>query len=140
MINADTQKSSFTITNECACPGYMIVLECTVQSILGHQGGSTIWKADFFRGCDTDGEIVLLHSRFIIGSRVPNPRKICNNGSVEGQILNVDAENVTYTSRLIVRVNLEMFGQSISCEYDNGSISTGSIKLVQTQIQNGKLM
>ena len=52
-------------------------------------------------------------------------------------MLSVDPENETYISRLIIMVNSEMIGQSINCEYDNGSMistSNGAIKL----INNGK--
>ena len=115
------------------------MLECTVLSTFDHEGESTVWKGKFFRECSgTQSDIVLLHNRFTVGSGAPNST-ICNNGSVIGQILSVDPENATYTSRLIVVVNSGMIGQSISCEYDNGSVtSPGSIKLIQIQIQNGK--
>ena len=140
--DAQLQESNFTIINKIACPDHTLILECTVQSTPDHKGESTVWRGTFFRNCDhgtsDDNVIVLLHSRF----RATNSRTIiCNNGSVIGQSLSVDPENVTYTSQLIIIVNPEMIGKSISCEYDNGSmVSTGSIKLIpnQTQIQDGE--
>jgi hypothetical protein len=139
VVHADAQESSFTIIPECACPEHTkIVLECTVQSTPGHQRpGSTIWKGNFFRECvgTHDKNIVLLHSRLTAGPIT------CNNGSVIGQLLRVEPDNVTYTSQLTVIVNLETIGQSIRCEYDNGSVtSNGSIELINKtdQIQSGK--
>jgi hypothetical protein len=114
--HADAQESSFTITNDC--PGQTIVLECTVSATSQHISGSTVWTGSFF------GECVLLHSRFNIAFN-------CSNGFVIGQMLSVDPENIAYISRLIVKVNSDMIGQSIRCQYDNGSVtSNGSIELI----------
>ena len=145
--HADAQESSFTITSDCACSGQTIVLECTVSATSANAGGSTVWKGDFFRECDsTHNKIILLHNRFITAtaSGTSNSVIICNNGSIIGRMLSVDSENVTYTSQLMVIVGLEMIGQNISCEYDSSptmsSASSVDLKLVQTQIKNGKLM
>ena len=144
--HADAQESSFIITNDCACPGQTIVLECTVLATSENAGGSTVWNGDFFRGCDSaDTSVTLLHNRFTTVTASGASNSItCNNGSIIGQILSVDPENVTYISQLTVIVGLEMIGQNISCEYDSSSTmiraSSINLKLVQTQIQNGKLI
>ena len=123
-----------------------IVLECTVLVASENSAGSTVWKGDFFRECDgTDNSIVLLHNRFTTATASGASNSItCNSGSVIGQMLSVDAENVTYISQLTVIVGLQMIGQNISCEYDSSptmiSASSVDLKLVQTQIQNGKLI
>ena len=122
-----------------------IVLECTVSVASENAGGSTVWKGDFFRECDgADNSIVLLHSRFTTVTTYGASNSItCNSGSVIGQMLSVDPENVTYTSRLTVIVGLEMIGQNIICEYDSSptmiNASSINLKLVQTQTPNGKL-
>ena len=145
--HADAQESSFTITSDCACPGQTIVLECTVSTTSENAGGSTVWKGDFFRECDsTNNNIVLLHSRFttVTTSGASNSITSCNNGSIISQILRVDPENETFISQLMVIFGLEMIGQKIICEYDSSPtmINTSSVnlKLVQTQTQNGKFI
>ena len=145
--HADAQESSFTITSDCACPGQTIILDCTVSVTSENAGGSSVWKGDFFRECDsTHTKIVLLHNRFTTAtaSGASTSVLICNNGSIIGRMLSVDSENVTYISQLTVIVGLEMIGQNISCEYDSSptmsSASSVDLKLVQTQIKNGKLI
>ena len=144
--HADAQGSSFTITSDCACPGQTIVLECTVSVTSENAGGSTVWKGDFFRECDsTHNSIVLLHSRFTTVTTSGGSNSVtCYNGSVIGQMLSVDPENETYISQLTIIFGLEMIGQKIICEYDSSStmINTSSVnlKLVQTQTQNGKFI
>ena len=138
---SDAKESTFTITNECACPGHTLVLECTVTST--SEGGITVWNSAFFHNCGDDKkpEITLLHNRYHNQSEGALNSVACNNGSIIGRRLSVDPENITYTSQLTVTVNSNMIGKTISCEYDDGTMiitNASSIRLIRTQIQDGK--
>ena len=114
------------MNNGCICSGDTVTYECTV---VGDNGGITVWMGDFFRCPNGRREIGLLHSDFISGQGGGEySARICNNGNVVGRI--VGAENGYYTSQLNVTLTSDIIGQSIACAYDNGTIHrVGSLRV-----------
>jgi hypothetical protein len=112
-----------SMNNDCLCPGDTVTYECTV---IGDNGGITVWTGDFFRCPNGEREIGLVHNDFASGQRVR--MYMCNDGNVVGRI--VRAENGGYTSQLNVTLTSYSVGQSIECAYDNGTIHrVGSLNL-----------
>lgn len=70
-----------------------------------------------FKGDFECTELILLHSRFNIGTNIVT----CNNGSVLGRSLTVDSSSNCYTSLLCIMVIPYMAGKTIVCIYDNGT-------------------
>jgi hypothetical protein len=111
------------MNNDCLCPGDTVTYECTV---IGDNGGITVWMGDFFRCPNGKREIGLLHNDF--GSAQGIRAYMCNNGNVVGRI--IGAENGVFTSQLNVTLTFYSVGQSIECAHDNGTIHrVGSLNL-----------
>lgn len=119
---AGISNSLFTIVNDCTCPGYYSLYECTVTG-----GIATVWKGTAFICPSIDNEIVLLHSN--------ESAETCNNGAITGRVIN--AENGSYTSQLMVRVGPEMNGSTIACAYDNGNRGTPVIDSTLLTVTKG---
>ena len=110
------------ISNDCVCPGDVVIYECTVS---GDYGGITVWMGDFFRCSNGNQEMALVHSQFTDGpgGETFNTR-ICDNGDVRivGRIIRV--ENGSFTSQLNVTLTPDsdiLAGRRIECAYDNGT-------------------
>ena len=103
-----------------ACPGSILIFECTVY---GGLGGSTVWQGSALDCMDTAHEINLLHQRF--EDNEGTVVMMCNNGSIIGRSVgtkNCSAQyHCHYTSQLEVTVKHEMIGKTIDCVYDNGT-------------------
>ena len=115
-----------SLSDDCICPGDTVVYECTV---IGDNGGFTLWMGDFFRCSSGNRVIALRHHQFmnIQGGGMPNAR-ICNNGNVAGRLIRI--ENGSYTSELNVTLTADIVGRSIECAYDNGTIhGVGSLNI-----------
>ena len=87
-------------------------------SIVG--GGSTIWNGTAFE-CPSatstfNNQIFLRHSAF---KTLGEPNGTCNEGAIVGEGVNFNVESTRFTSRLIVRVNSDIVGRSVSCIYDD---------------------
>ena len=107
-----------SMNNDCICSGDTVTYECTV---VGDNGGITVWMGDFFRCPNSKREIGLLHSDFTsVQGGGAYSIWTCNNGNVVERI--VRAENGRYTSQLNVTLTSDIIGQSIECAYDNGTI------------------
>ena len=107
-----------SMNNDCICSGDTVTHECTV---VGDNGGITVWTGDFFHCPNGRREIGLLHSDFTsVQGGGSYSTQICNNGNVVGRI--VSAENSQYTSQLNVTLTSDIVGKSIVCAYDNGTI------------------
>ena len=98
----------------CTCIGYKTTYECT---ILSGFGGATVWKGNAFDCARSDDEVVLLHSRIDSNEHT---RRICNNGSIIGETIQVVGN--CYTSRLHVMVSPDLIGEGIECISDNGTM------------------
>jgi hypothetical protein len=108
--------------NYCVCLGDTVTYECTV---VGDNGGITVWTGDFFRCPNGKREIGLVHNDFT-RERVYT----CNDGNVVGRI--VRAENGSYTSQLNVTLTPDLVKKSIECAYDNGTIHrVGSLNITE---------
>ena len=123
---AGISNSLFTIVNDCTCPGYYSLYECTVTG-----GIATVWKGTAFNCPSNGNEIVLLHAHSTESAET------CNNGAIIGRVINT--ENVTHTSQLMVRVSPEMNGSTIVCAYDNGDMDTPVIDSTLLTITQGIL-
>ena len=99
----------FTAINDCTCPGYDSLYQCTVTG-----GIATIWKGTIVNCRSADNEVILLHNTNFTSLRAES----CNNGAITGRAIRV--ENSTYTSQLIVRISTEMNGSTIDCAHDTG--------------------
>ena len=119
VIDSRTEEKIMEVSmnNDCICFGDTMTYECTV---VGNNGGITVWMGDFFRCPNGKREIGLLHSDFTVQGGGLYSTPICNNGNVVGRI--VRAENGCYTSQLNVTLTSDIIGQSIECAYDNGTI------------------
>ena len=107
-----------SMNNDCICFGDTVTYECTV---VGNNGGITVWMGDFFHCSNGRREIELFHNDFTsVQGGGAYSTWICNNGNVVGRI--VRAENGSYTSQLNVTLTSDIVGQSIACTYDNGTI------------------
>ena len=111
----------FTAVNDCTCPGYYSLYECTVTG-----GIATVWKGTVFNCQSADNEIVLLHST--------KSAETCNNGAISGRVMEV--ENGTYTSQLMVKVSPDMNGSTIVCAHDTG-MNTSVINSTLVTITQG---
>ena len=108
--------------NSCACPGDIVIYECTV---FGDPGGITIWMGDFFHCSSGNQAIEFVHNHF---QGEATKYRTCNNGSIAGRI--VRAENNSFTSQLNIILTPDIAGRSIKCAYDNGTIHrVGSLNL-----------
>ncbi len=109
--------------------GYDQVYECRVTG-----SGATVWGGSAFNCPSTNNEIIsFFHSKF----------KNCScGGAIVGRTIR--AENNTYISQLIVSVNAETIGMSISCLHDSGlggaakligfsmlTLTTGNVKSIE---------
>ena len=92
--------------NECTCPGYTSIYECTVFG-----GAATVWKGTVFDCPSTNNEVILFHG-------INFTSQTCNNKVITGRVIMV--ENGAYTSQLTVRVSTEMNGSIIECAHDTG--------------------
>ena len=99
----------FTAINDCTCPGYNSLYECTVI-----MGIATVWKGTAFNCQSAGNEIVLLHNTNFTSLRT----ETCNSGVISGRIIR--ANNGIYTSQLVVRVSVEMNGSTVVCAHDTG--------------------
>ena len=114
--------------NDSVCPGDILTFECTVIG-----GVSTVYKfqSSAFDStmCNTE-DIVLLHSRFNSSDSADSKNKSCTIGNrnvaIHGQ--SVRNFNGSYTSQLKITLYSSLYGSTIDCVYDNGSmeISVGS--------------
>ena len=111
--------------NDCTCPGYDALYECTVTG-----GIATVWKGTAFNCQSAGNEIVLLHNTNFTSLRAES----CNSGAITGYI--IKAENGTYTSQLIVSIRPEMNGSTIVCANDTG-VNTSVIDSKWLTITNG---
>jgi hypothetical protein len=82
--------------------------ECTV---IGDQGGITVWAGDFFVNCSNNKRAMeLRHSPAQVGEFTD---RICNNGRIVGRIIGV--ESGSYTSQLNVTLrHLILLGEALS--------------------------
>ena len=112
--------------NNCACPGDIVMYECTVTS---DYGGLTVWMGDFF--CCSSGSLALelIHSQFNYErSGQASYTWICNDGNKAARI--ISAENGNFTSHLNLTLTSDIVGKAIECAYDNGTIHrVGSLNL-----------
>ena len=76
-------------------------------------GVSTVWEGTAFMCASTDDEIIFIHSRFI-----NEPSRTCNNGSIVGEIVEVNGNN--YTSQLNISFDPSLIGKTVTCVKDNG--------------------
>ena len=110
------------ISDDCACPGDVVMYECTVS---GDNGGITVWMGDFFRCSNGNQEMALVHSQFTDGPGGETSKtRICDNGDVKivGRIIRV--ENGSFTSQLNITLTPDshiLSGRRIECAYDNGT-------------------
>ena len=69
-------------TNECICPGNILMYKCTV---LDGIGATTIWKSGFFQ-CSSGKQLIELVHRPLTEGDESNAR-VCNNGDIVGTIV-----------------------------------------------------
>ena len=110
------------ISDDCVCPGDIVMYECTV---FGDFGGITVWTGDFFRCSNGNQEIALVHSQFTDGpGEEASSTRTCISEDVRivGRIIRV--ENGSFMSQLNVTLTPDsdiLAGTSIECAYDNGT-------------------
>ena len=121
---ARTSNSQFMAINNCICPGYNSLYECTVTG-----GIATVWTGTAINCLLADNEIILSHNTNFTSLKA----ETCNSRAITGRA--IKAENETYTSQLSVRVSPELDGSTIVCAHDTGADTTviGSTLLTITQ-------
>ena len=121
---ARISNSQFTAINDCICPGYNSLYECTVTG-----GIATVWMGSVINCQLADNEIILSHNTNFTSLRA----ETCNSGAVTGRAIR--AENETYISQLMVKVSTELNGSTIVCAHDTGvdTPMIGSTLLILTQ-------
>lgn len=97
----------------CACPGNVVVYECTVQG-----GLSTVWRGSAFDCNDNNNIIILHHVWFGTETAVGE----CNNNNIVGRGLRT--ENSSFTSRLYVTICPQFNNKTIECTIHEGSTLT----------------
>jgi hypothetical protein len=114
-----------SVSNDCFRPCDTVMYECTV---IGDQGGFTVWMGDFFHCSSGKRVMELQHSPTRVGDTPEFTDRTCNNGSIMGRI--ILAENGIFISQLNVTLTSDIVGRSIECAYDNGTIHRiGSLNL-----------
>ena len=96
----------------CQCPGDIVTYECTV---IGGQGGTTVWTGSAFHCPSSDHMIQLVHGHF---ASEKGSVRYCNDGDIVARGLRV--ENNSYTSQLNVTLTSDLAGESIECFHDDG--------------------
>ena len=101
-------------TDDCVCPGDVVLYECTV---FGGIGAITVWKSDFFNCTNGKQVIELVHRPRREGDEFNT--RICNNGNIAARI--VRNERDSFTSQLNITLTYDIAGESIECIGDNGT-------------------
>ena len=109
----------FTQLDECICPGYNLIFEC---SIFGN--GLTVWQGSAFDCGSSSHQILLSHSRFegAIGH--------CNNGAIVGSSVGVvSASNgdQCFISQLNVAVMDAMRNKTVECFHDQPNLQLSAV-------------
>ena len=108
---------------ECACPGHILTIECSVTG-----KGSTVWQGNAFHCDDSEGSLVLRHSQFASGMY----EEVCNGGEVVARAIGVN--DSMFISQLHLTVSSEMNNKTVECAYDNGTtvsvIDTAMVHMV----------
>ena len=121
VIVGESLENDLVIKSSCICPGYILILECTV---VGTPFGATRWRGNFL-GCSNG--IILLHNP----ERFTFDKDDCNDGSIVGQSLAVDGS--CYISQLNITVSDDIIGKSIECYYNfNEQILVDSLTINTT--------
>ena len=112
MVNSE-ENHQLTQISGCVCNGHNVTFTCNVVG-----GGNTIWNGTAFdcpsANSISNNQIFLRHSSF---GMLGEPSGVCNEGTIVGE--GVSVESTHFTSRLIVRVNSDVVGRSVSCIYDD---------------------
>ena len=106
--------------NDCVCPGYKLVYECTLLLMGGESAQATVWRGTAFNGCNH--MLVLHHSNF-------TSVKTCNNGRIVAKAISENGGY--YISQLSVTVSTDLIGKTVECSHDDGRMSTpGKVMII----------
>ena len=96
--------------DDCACPGYEVVFECTTTG-----GVATVWQGSIFNCERMANSISLRHSQF---SHIETVVGVCNDGAITAHGVSLYGNN--YTSQLTITIDESTLGQTIQCAHDDG--------------------